>query len=40
MVAESTLEIPGKPRDSVFIGVVVFALAFEMVLVGLVGLAV
>lgn len=37
MVRDSIL---GKPGASVFVGVVGFALAFEMILVGLLGLAV
>jgi hypothetical protein len=39
MLQRETLGIPG-PRPSVMVGVVGFALAFEMILVGLVGLAV
>lgn len=39
MVVESTLGKPGKPSNSVLVGVVAGALAFEMALIGFVGLA-
>ena len=40
MVQLDTLGIPREPSKSVLIGVVAFALSFEVLLVGLVGLAV
>lgn len=40
MVTRKTLELPCEPSTSVLVGVVGFALSVEMILVGLVGLAV